>query len=78
VLVLSWIGSEAEQRAYSVLYSTEQIINWRTERVNGRNVLSLVVLREVVKSATDGFQVSICAAKNIPPVKWRKLRPLVA
>jgi hypothetical protein len=48
---------EAEQRAYSVLYSTEQIINWRTERVNGRNLLALVVLRETVRTAMDGFQI---------------------
>jgi hypothetical protein len=37
---------EVEQRAYAVLYPAEQIINWRTERVNGRNVLTLVVLKE--------------------------------
>jgi hypothetical protein len=47
---------EAEQRAYSVLYSAEQIINWGTERVNGRNLLTLVVLRESVRTATDGFE----------------------
>lgn len=37
---------EVEQRAYAVRYSPEQITNWRAERVNGRNVLTLVVLRE--------------------------------
>jgi hypothetical protein len=39
---------EVEQRAYAVRYAAEQIINWRAERVNGRNVLTLVVLREVL------------------------------
>ena len=38
--------SDVEQRAYAVLYGAEQIINWKTERVNGRNVLTLLVLRE--------------------------------
>jgi hypothetical protein len=38
--------SEAEQRAYAVFYRAEQIINWRVERVSGRNVPTLVVLRE--------------------------------
>jgi len=38
--------SAAEQRAYVSLYSTEQIINWRVERVNGRSVPTLIVLRE--------------------------------
>ena len=37
---------ESEKRAYAVLYETEQIINWHSERVNGRNVLTLVVLKE--------------------------------
>ncbi len=40
--------SDAEQRAYAVFYRAEQIINWRVERVNGRNVPTLVVLREQV------------------------------
>jgi len=35
-----------EKRAYAVMYEAEQIINWHTERVNGRNVLTLVVLKE--------------------------------
>src|SRR5690348_13346074 len=48
--------NESEQRAYVVLYQPEQIINWRMERVNGRNVLSLVVLREAHKVSEDGFE----------------------
>lgn len=36
----------AEQRAFAVLQEAEQIINWHSERVNGRNVLTLVVLKE--------------------------------
>ena len=38
---------QVEQRAYGVLYTAEQILNWHTERVNGRNVLTLLVLREI-------------------------------
>ena len=38
--------SEAEERAYAVFYRAEQIINWRVERVNGRNVPVLIALRE--------------------------------
>ncbi len=44
--LIDW-NNEAEQRAYAVAYSVEDIINWHTERVNGRNVLSLVVLKEI-------------------------------
>ena len=46
---------QVEQRAYAVPYTTEQIINWHTARVNGRNVLTLVVLRETSQSEEDAF-----------------------
>ncbi|MBI1178466.1 DUF4055 domain-containing protein [bacterium] len=36
----------AENRIYASLYRAEQIINWRVERINGRNVATLVVLFE--------------------------------
>jgi hypothetical protein len=55
--LIDW-NAEAEQRAYAVAYSAEDIVNWHTERVNGRNVLTLVVLKEVSKmpaSETDPF-----------------------
>jgi hypothetical protein len=41
--LIDW-EDEVEQRAFAVLYEAEQIINWRTERVNGRNVLTLLVV----------------------------------
>lgn len=50
---------EVEQRAYGVLYTAEQILNWHTERVNGRNVLTLLVLRETSQKRsveTDPFE----------------------
>ena len=53
--LIDW-EADVERRAYAVLYQAEQIINWRTSRVNGRNVLSLLVLREEVTQADkDGF-----------------------
>lgn len=35
-------------------YRAEDIINWRTERINGRDKLVLVVLRECVEEP-DGY-----------------------
>src|SRR5216110_1724264 len=35
--LIDWEG-DVENRAYASLYTAEQIINWRVERVNGRNV----------------------------------------
>ena len=37
---------DAENRVYLSLYTAENILNWRTERVHGRNVLTLIVLHE--------------------------------
>jgi hypothetical protein len=35
-----------ENRVYASLYRAEQIINWRVERINGRNMPTMVVLAE--------------------------------
>lgn len=42
--LLDW--EEVEQRVNAVFYAAEQIINWRVDRVNGRNLPTLIVLRE--------------------------------
>jgi len=54
--LVDW-NEEVEQRAYAVAYSAENIINWRTARVNGRNVLTLLVLKETCQTDdTDPFE----------------------
>ncbi len=45
--LVDWEG-DFENRAYVSLYQAEQIINWRVERVNGRNLPTLIVLSEVL------------------------------
>jgi len=50
--LIDW-NDEAEQRAYAVSYTAENIINWHTERVNGRNVLTLLVLKETCLTPAD-------------------------
>lgn len=47
---------EAERlnlRAYATLYKAENIINWRTTKINGSNVTSLVVLAETYAEPTQ-------------------------
>ncbi len=39
-----------ENRVYASLYRAEQIINWRVERINGRNVATMVALAEEANS----------------------------
>jgi hypothetical protein len=54
--LIDWNG-EPEPRAYAVAYTAENIINWRTSRVNGRNVLTLLVLKETCQTDdTDPFE----------------------
>ena len=46
--LIDWEG-EFENRVYASLYTAEHIINWRVERVNGRNIPTLIVLQECGK-----------------------------
>lgn len=41
--------SGVENRVYVSRYVAEDILNWRTERIDGRNLLTLVVLRETAE-----------------------------
>src|SRR5512137_1588064 len=50
---------EAEQRAYVSFYRAEQIINWRVERVSGRNVPTLIVLQEATSEDGDEFEPAV-------------------
>jgi len=43
--LVDWEG-DFEQRAYASAYRAEDILNWRVERVNGRNVPTLIALAE--------------------------------
>lgn len=64
--------SDAEQRAYASLYRAEDIRNWRVERVNGRNVLTLLVLHEVVSVLSgDGF-----VSKPVEQLRVLRLEPI--
>ena len=58
---------EAEQRAYAAYYQAEQIINWRVERVNGRNVPTLVVLKEqvIAKPGPDSDEFELRMVEQI-------------
>ena len=54
-------------RAYARLYTTENVINWRYETVNGINFLSLVVLQETYEYINgDEFSVDV-------GTRWRVL-----
>ena len=63
--LVDWSGG-AEDRAYVSLYTAEQIINWRTERLDGRNVLTLVVLSERVElGGPDLFERPVVEQRRV-------------
>ena len=43
--LIDWEG-DVENRVYASRYSAENILNWRVERINGRNITTMVVLHE--------------------------------
>lgn len=45
--LIDW-QTDGESRAYVVRYAAEDILNWQTQRINGRNVVTMIALREVV------------------------------
>ena len=70
--LVDW-NDETEQRAYAVSYAAEDIINWHTERVNGRNVLSLLVLKETCKNPTA--ESDLYQPETIQQLRVLKLLP---
>jgi hypothetical protein len=53
-------GEVTDARPYLAYYEAEHIINWRTARINGENVLVMVVLSETAEEADpeDPFKVN--------------------
>ena len=51
--LIDWEG-DVENRVYASLYTAEQILNWRVERINGRNITTMVALREVRSKKAEG------------------------
>jgi hypothetical protein len=68
--LVDWEG-DFENRAYASLYQAEQIINWRVERVNGRSVPTLIVLKETV--ASDGSAKDEFANDSVEQIRVLKL-----
>jgi len=67
-------GHHGESRAYVVRYAAEDILNWQTQRINGRNVVSLVALREVL---ADGHQADDpFKPKLVEQIRVLKLEPV--
>ena len=51
--LIDWQAA-GEDRAYVVRYQAEDILNWQTQRINGRNVVTMIALREVLADGHHG------------------------
>ena len=70
--LMDWEG-EFENRVYASLYTAEQIINWRVGRVNGRNVPTLIVLRETATVNEQNAQGDEFEAQTVEQVRVLRL-----
>ena len=70
--LIDWEG-QGEQRAYVVRYVAEQIINWRVDRLAGRNVLTMVALREDANGDDGGDEFN---RKTTEQIRVMKLVPV--
>jgi hypothetical protein len=67
--LIDW-ESEVENRAYVSRYAAENILNWRVERINGRNITTLVALlergmRNATKRTEDDGRLEIPTAVGV-------------
>jgi hypothetical protein len=62
--LIDW-ESENENRVYASFYPTENILNWRVERINGRNVPTMVVLYEPHGAAIEADDFEATAGEQI-------------
>ena len=73
--LVDWEG-EVENRAYVSRYSAENILNWRTERINGRNLLTLVVLKETAQKPKErgkGVRGDECVVESVEQLRILRL-----
>jgi len=78
--LIDWAGSgasraanRADQRAYVVRYAPEDILNWQTARINGRNVVTLVSLREYVEQPDDADPFVVKSTESVRVLKLEVL-----
>ena len=66
--LIDW-QADGESRAYVVRYAAEDILNWQTQRINGRNVVTMIALRELVEQPDDADPFAVKITENIRVLK---------
>ena len=70
--LIDW-QTDGESRAYVVRYAAEDILNWQTQRINGRNVVTLIALREVASKPVTEDPFAVDQVQNIRVLKLESL-----
>ena len=70
--LIDWQGA-GEDRAYVVRYQAEDILNWQTQRINGRNVVTMIALREVVAEPDNEDPFAVDQTETIRVLKLEVL-----
>jgi hypothetical protein len=70
--LVDWEG-ESERRVYVSRYAAENILNWRMERVRGRNLLTLVVLAEKAESGKQKAEMDEFETEMVDQLRVLKL-----
>ena len=66
-----------ECRAYATVYAAESILNWQVQRINGRNIPTLIVLSETVDApaSVDASDFSTTPIEQIRVLRLVELTP---
>ena len=73
--LVDWEG-DVENRVYVTMFTAESILNWRVERINGRNVPTLIVLHEPVEEWSDVWDgEDMFTVKTVQQVRVLRLVP---
>ena len=69
--LIDW-QQDGESRAYVVRFAAEDVLNWQTQRINGRNVVTMIALREVIEQSDDKDPFAV---KLVETIRVLKLEP---
>jgi len=72
--LIDWEG-DVENRVYASLYAAESILNWRIERINGRNIPTMVILYEGMGAPATGKQDDPFVTVSKEQIRVLKLVP---
>ena len=70
--LIDW-QADGESRAYVVRYAAEDILNWQTQRINGRNVVTMIALRELVERPDEADPFALKITETVRVLKLEQL-----